>query len=67
MKASQARNMPSDGLGKELEERYQELFNLRFQKASGQLKNTARMMSVRREIARLKTVLRERELLEEEA
>lgn len=67
MKASQARNMRSDELGKELEERYQELFNLRFQKASGQLKNTARAKSVRREIARLKTVLRERELLEEEA
>ncbi len=40
----------------------QELLNLRFQHATRQLENTARMPAVRREIARLRTVLREREL-----
>jgi large subunit ribosomal protein L29 len=38
------------------------MFNLRFQYATGQLKNTARMGEVRRDIARLQTALREREL-----
>lgn len=40
----------------------QELFNLRFQLATGQLENTARLRQVRKSIARIKTVLREQEL-----
>lgn len=40
----------------------EELFNLRFQLATGQLENTARIKEVRKEIARAKTILREREL-----
>ena len=40
----------------------QELFNLRFQMATGQLENTARLRHVRKSIARIKTVLREQEL-----
>ena len=40
----------------------EELFNLRFQKATGQLDNTARLKAVKRDIARMYTVLREREL-----
>lgn len=40
----------------------QELFNLRFQLATGQLENTARLRHVRKSIARIKTVLREQEL-----
>ena len=40
----------------------QELFNLRFQLATGQLENTARISQVRKSIARMKTVIREREL-----
>lgn len=65
-KAGQMRQMGTDELQKELDERHQELFNLRFQKASGQLENTARLAQVRREVARLATVLRERRLLQEE-
>ena len=40
----------------------EELFNLRFQHATGQLENTARLKAVKRDIARMSTVLREREL-----
>ena len=47
-----------------LDESYQELFNLRFQRVSGQLTNTTRFSQVRKEIARVKTILRERELAE---
>ncbi len=43
----------------------EELFNLRFQKASGQLENVMRMNRVRREIARYKTILREKQLAAE--
>lgn len=42
----------------------QELFNLRFQLTTGQLENTARVGEVRKEIARMKTIIRERELAE---
>ena len=45
------------------EKQYQEeLFNLRFQQATGQLENTARLKQVRKNIARIKTVLRQQEL-----
>jgi large subunit ribosomal protein L29 len=49
-------------LNQKLQEAYQELLNLRFQKATKQLDNTARIRVVRRDIARIKTVIREREL-----
>ena len=49
-------------LVEELRKAKEELFNLRFQNATGQLDNTARLKSVRREIARIYTVVREREL-----
>ncbi len=45
-----------------LDEAYQELFNLRFQWASGQLEDHNRLTALRRDIARMRTVLREREL-----
>ena len=44
----------------------EELFNLRFQLATGQLENTARLKEVRKSIARIKTVLRQKELNNEE-
>jgi large subunit ribosomal protein L29 len=47
-------------LAGKLDDAYQELFNLRFQRASGQLSNTARYSEVRKDIARMKTVLTER-------
>jgi large subunit ribosomal protein L29 len=58
--------MGSDELEDHLAEHRKELFNLRFQLATGQLDNTARMGQARREIARAMTLLREREILEAE-
>lgn len=51
-----------DELHIKLEDSHQELFNLRFQRATGQLKNPARMREVRKNIARIHTYLRQREL-----
>jgi large subunit ribosomal protein L29 len=64
MKAQEVRNMTNADLGQRLDEAYQELFNLRFQRSMGKLTNTARMNQVRKDIARMKTILRERELAE---
>jgi large subunit ribosomal protein L29 len=60
MKAEDVRAKTSDELKTELDQLGKEVFNLRFQKASGQLENTARVRQVRRDIARIKTVLGER-------
>ncbi len=62
MKASELRDKTDEELRGELDDSYQELFNLRFQRTSGQLANTARMNQVRKDIARIKTIQREREL-----
>ena len=62
MSASEYRSMTNAEIAGKLDDNYQELFNLRFQRTSGQLANTARFSEVRKEIARMKTVLREREL-----
>ena len=59
-KASDVRARTDDELSGELEILGKEIFNLRFQRASGQLENTARVRQVRRDIARIKTVLGER-------
>ena len=60
MKASDLRTRTSDELTEEVETLAKEIFNLRFQRASGQLENTARVRQVRRHIARIKTILGER-------
>ena len=60
--AAELRGLDAEALETKLREAKEELFNLRFQNATGQLDNTARLKSVRREIARIYTVLREREL-----
>jgi large subunit ribosomal protein L29 len=60
MKASDVRARTEDELTSEIETLGKEIFNLRFQRASGQLENTARVRQVRRHIARIKTVLGER-------
>ena len=60
MKAQDVRAKTDDELKSELEQLAKERFNLRFQKASGQLENTNRVRQVRRDIARIKTVLAER-------
>ncbi|NOZ28027.1 MAG: 50S ribosomal protein L29 [Chloroflexi bacterium] len=62
MKPSEIRAMTDEEIARRLDEAYQELFNLRFQYATGQLRNVARLKLVRRDIARLRTILREREL-----
>ena len=56
MKAGDARAMTPDQLSDELMKLKKEQFNLRFQRASGQLENTSRVREVRRDIARVKTV-----------
>ena len=60
MKASDIRARTLDELTEEVETLSKEIFNLRFQRASGQLENTARVRRVRRDIARVKTILGER-------
>ena len=64
MRPSEIRNLSKVEIGRRLDEAHQELFNLRFQFATGQLKNTSRLSQVRHEIARLRTILREFELKE---
>jgi large subunit ribosomal protein L29 len=56
MKAADIRLMSDDQVGEEIDRLKKEQFNLRFQRASGQLENTSRVRQVRRDIARLKTV-----------
>ena len=60
MKASDIRPKTADELQQQVEDLSKEAFNLRFQRASGQLENTARVRQVRRDIARIKTILGER-------
>ncbi len=60
MKAGDVRAKTDDELTGELDKLGKEAFNLRFQRASGQLENTARVRQVRRDIARIKTILSER-------
>jgi large subunit ribosomal protein L29 len=67
VKTSELRPLTDLELNNKLNDFHQEMFNLRFQRASGQLKNTARVNEVRKGIARIKTLLRERELAGEEA
>jgi large subunit ribosomal protein L29 len=59
MRAHQVRSMTPDQLGDELIKLKKEQFNLRFQAASGQLENTARVRQIRRDIARIETIARQ--------
>lgn len=61
MKASELRGLSTEDLQARLMEFHQELFNLRFRAATRQLDNTQRMWQVRKDVARIKTLLRERE------
>ncbi|MDQ3931930.1 MAG: 50S ribosomal protein L29 [Actinomycetota bacterium] len=61
MKAIELRELPEEELRERLAEHKEELFNLRFQHVTGQLDNPHRMKQVKGEIARVLTVLRERE------
>jgi len=62
MKAADIRNRSSQQIQEDILEAQRELMNLRFQKESGQLVNSALLGALRRDIARMKTVLSEREL-----
>ncbi len=64
-KAAELRELPEDELVARMESAKEELFNLRFQLATGQLDNPARMRQVRHDVARIATVLREREIEQE--
>ena len=60
--AAQVRDLSEDDLITRLAEAKQELFNLRFQNVTGQLDNSARIRQVRRDVARIETILRQREI-----
>lgn len=62
MKASEIKDLTAAELVAKEKGYKEELFNLRFQLATGQLENTARLAQVRKNIARIKTVLRQQEL-----
>jgi large subunit ribosomal protein L29 len=59
MKSKDMRNMGADELRSKDKELVQELFNLKFQLHTGRLENTAKLSSLRKDIARVKTILRE--------
>ena len=61
-KIEELRKLTTEELNNKIKENKEELFNLRFQQATGQLENTARLRQVRKNIARIKTILSEKEL-----
>jgi len=64
MKVNEIRELSTEEINKKLVETKQELFNLRFQQANGMLEKPSRIRDLRHTVARLKTVLREREINE---
>ena len=62
MKAQEIHNMTNEELAKKLGDLKEELFNLRFRHAIGQLENPAALKNCKKDIAKVKTILREREL-----
>jgi large subunit ribosomal protein L29 len=62
MKASEITKLNTTDITNKIDELKSELFNLRFQVATGQMENTARIKHVKKDIARMKTIIREREL-----
>jgi large subunit ribosomal protein L29 len=64
MKAGDARAMTPDQISDELMKLKKEQFNLRFQRATGQLENTGRVREVRRDIARIKTIAAQKRVAE---
>ena len=62
MKAKKIRELTDDEINKKVSDYKEELFNLRFQLATGQLDNPMRIKDVRKNIARCKTILRQREI-----
>jgi len=64
MKASEIRAKGSEQVQKDIQDAEEELMNLRFQKESGRVADSSLLAKLKRDIARMKTVLRERELLD---
>ena len=62
MKVNEIRNLTTEEIITKIKESKEELFNLRFQQATGNLEKPSRIKDFRHEVARLKTVLREREM-----
>ena len=62
LKLSEIRDLPVEEINQKLTETKEELFNLRFQNATGQLDNYKRLGELKRDVARIKGILREREL-----
>ncbi|PZJ65945.1 50S ribosomal protein L29 [Staphylococcus aureus] len=67
MKAKEIRDLTTSEIEEQIKSSKEELFNLRFQLATGRLEETARIRTVRKTIARLKTVAREREIEQSKA
>jgi large subunit ribosomal protein L29 len=61
MKASEIRNLSLDEMKQKASDIEQELFNLRFQHGTGQLENTSKLKQTKRDMARLKTIIRQTE------
>ena len=66
MKVKEIRELSTEDIEKKLVESKEELFNLRFQQATGNLEKPSRIRELRHTVARLKTVLKERETVEKE-
>ena len=64
MKVNEIRNLTTEEIVAKIKEAKEELFNLRFQQATGNLEKPSKIRDLRHQVARLKTVLRERELAE---
>ncbi len=62
MKAKEIREMTLDEMSRKLEELKKDLFNLRFQHATNQLENPIKIVDVKRDIARINTIIREQEI-----
>ncbi len=61
-KAKDLRNLTTEEINNKIKTNKEELFNLRFKQATGSLENSARIKTLRKEVARLKTILKEREI-----
>ena len=66
MNTREVRGMMTDDIRRKIDETYEELFNLRFRFVMGQLEDHNRLSALRHDIARMKTILRERELAQTE-
>jgi large subunit ribosomal protein L29 len=66
LKVAELRELGREEVERKLEETKEELFNLRFQNATGQLDNYKRIRDLKRDVARIKTLLREQEIAEAE-